>query len=288
MRREWFWYAFSVCLTTGLLAWLGLTRQQVLAVAGFSAVLFGAIFFWERRLTFAFLGVAGLLATNLLDVPHLVEFAGLDIIVFLIAMMIVVGFLEDKEFFEHLIDRLLVAVGPHPKRIMVLLMVVACVAAALVDEVTSILFMTAAMLSLIERSDLKPGPYIMMLVFTTNVGSSATAVGNPIGVIIALRSGLTFLDFLRWAAPITCAAAALTILLCVWIFRRDIKRLKPVLSGRRAPVCPASAPSSSRPGRRGVIRSAASVVFAPLRHAVRPRGGILGGTATLGNSPQTR
>jgi hypothetical protein len=61
----------------------------------------------------------------------------------------------------------------------------------------------------------------------------------------------------------------------------------PTRAGRLAPVCSASAPSSSRPRRR-VMLSAACVVFTPRRHAVLPRDGVLGGAATLGNSPQTR
>ena len=58
-------------------------------------------------------------------------------------------------------------------------------------------------------------------------------------------------------------------------------------SERFALVYSAAAPGSSRPRRRGML-SAAFVVFAPLRHAVLPRGGVLGDATTLGNSPQTR
>ena len=231
--RDWIWYALSVVLTPLLLARLGLSGTQTLAVAGFSVILFGAIFFWKHRLAFACFGIALLLVAGLLDVPHLIEFAGLDIILFLIAMMTIIGFLEERHFFEVVIDRLLLLVGPHPKRLMVVMMVLAAVAAALVDEVTSILFITAAMLNLLGRSKLNPVPYVMMLVFTTNIGSSATVVGNPVGVIIALRSGLTFMNFLRWATPIAAACLAVTIWLCLQLFRKDIAALKSVLSGRK-------------------------------------------------------
>ncbi len=232
-KRDWVWYVLGVILTPLLLAQMGMSLQQTLAVGGFCVVLYGAIFFWQYRLAFACFGISLLLVTGLLDVPHLVQFAGLDIILFLIAMMTVVGFLEEKHFFEVVIDRLLLIVGPHPKRIMVVMMTLAAISAALVDEVTSILFIVAAMLNLLGRSTLNPIPYIVMLVFTTNIGSSATVVGNPVGVIIALRSGLTFLDFLRWAAPISLVCLVLTIALCLKMFRRDITALKAVLAGKR-------------------------------------------------------
>ena len=231
--KDWLWYGLGVVLTPLLLATLGLSHTQTLAVAGFCIVLYGAIFFWKYRLAFACFGMFLLLAAGLLDIPHLIEFAGLDIILFLIAMMTIIGFLEEHHYFEWVIDHLLLVVGPHPRRIMVVMMVLAAVSAALVDEVTSILFMVAAMLNLLGRSKVNPIPFILMLVFTTNIGSSATVVGNPIGVLIAMRSGFTFLDFIRWAAPISLGCLALTIWLCLELFKKDIRGLKGVLAGRK-------------------------------------------------------
>ena len=231
--KDWLWFGLGVVFTPWLVGQLGLSWAQLLAVGGFSIILYGAIFFWRHRLAFACFGLFLLLATGLLDVPHLVEFAGLDIILFLLAMMTIIGFLEEKHFFEVVIDRMLLIVGPHPKRIVVVMMALAALSAALVDEVTSILFMVAAMLNLLGRSKINPIPFILMLVFTTNIGSSAAVVGNPVGVIIALRSGLTFLDFIRWATPISIACLILTILVCLKLFRKDIAALKGVLSGRK-------------------------------------------------------
>jgi len=255
LPKEWLWYAVGVIGAPWLLSLLGLSTAQTFAVGGFSVVLFGAIFFWDQRLAFACFGTALLLTTGLLDVPHLIEFAGLDIILFLVAMMTIIGFLEEKFFFEYLIEQMLKVVGPHPKRIMVVMMVLACVSAALVDEVTSILFITAAMLNLLGRAKVDPVPFILMLVFTTNIGSSATVVGNPVGVIIALRSGLTFADFIRWATPISAACLLVTIPLCLRMFRKDIDGLKGILTGRRGEAHIGHIVADDRAARRGVRQS---------------------------------
>lgn len=232
-RRSLLLYAVCVVATTFALSRLGLTSDQVFATAGFCLILFGAIFFWRQRLTFAFAGIAVLLAFGLLDVEHLVEFAGLEIILFLVAMMLIIGFLEENQFFEVLIERLLTFVGPHPVQIMGVLMLIAAATAALVGEVTSILFMIAALLNLLGRSRVNPAPFVLMLVLATNIGSSATAVGNPIGVIIALESGLTFVDFLRWATPISLICLGLAIPICLHLFRNDVDGLRHVLTGER-------------------------------------------------------
>jgi Na+/H+ antiporter NhaD/arsenite permease-like protein len=250
--RDWGWYALGVIGTPLLLAPLGLSFQQIFAVGGFGVILFGAIFFWQRRLAFSCLGLALLLACGLLDIPHLIEFAGLDIILFLVAMMTIIGFLEERSFFEYVIERMLLVVGPHPKRIMVVMMIIACISAALVDEVTSILFITAAMLNLLGKSKVNPVPFVMMLVFTTNIGSSATVVGNPVGVIIALRSGLTFADFIRWATPISAVCLAAAIPLCLWLFGKDIQSLKGVLTGKRGEQHIQHIVEDDRAARRGV------------------------------------
>ena len=223
--RDAILYVIGIIVTVIASSFLGLSTQQLVAVAGFSSIFFGAIFFWQYRLGFAFLGLSLLLITGLIDVPHIVEFAGLDIIIFLISMMIIVGFLEEKQFFEHLVNKLILFVGANGKKLIILLLVSSCVAAALVDEVTSILFMAAAMLNIASRYKLNPVPYIIMIVFATNIGSSATVVGNPIGVIIALRSGLGFMDFLRWATPISFIVLIAAILLFLIYYAKPIRQL---------------------------------------------------------------
>ncbi|MBI3321696.1 MAG: hypothetical protein HYZ91_05455 [Candidatus Omnitrophica bacterium] len=290
-QRDWLWYALGVIATPLLLARLGLTTQQILAVGGFCVVLYGAIFFWKQRLAFSCFGISLLLMAGLLDVPHLIEFAGLDIILFLIAMMTIIGFLEEKHFFEFIIDRLLLVAGPHPKRIMTIMMVMAAVSASLVDEVTSILFMTAAMLNLLGRSKVNPIPFILMLVFTTNIGSSATVIGNPVGVIIALRSGLTFLDFLRWATPISAACLVLTVPLCLRLFRKDIAGLKGVLTGKRGERQLEQLLEEAHATRRGIRMAGwlfggvvlGLILHHPIEHCLSlPRNTMLLGIALLG------
>lgn len=203
----------------------GLTPQQIASITVFGGLLCGTLLFWPFRLAFAFLGMTALIAMGLIDVPHIIEFAGLDIILFLVAMMTIIGYLEERHFFEYLVNSILALVGDRPRLLMSMMMAMAWFFAALVDEVTSILFMTSTMLHITSRRRLRPAVFIMMLVFTTNIGSAATVVGNPIGVIIALRGGLTFGDFLRWAAPISLLCLLVTIGLCLWYFNKDIRSL---------------------------------------------------------------
>ena len=217
----------SIILSVSLFSHLaGFSTTQVLSLAIFFMVIFGTIMYWRFRLSFALLGTSLLLAFGLLDIPHLIEFTGLDIILFLVGMMIFVGHLEENRFFESLVNALIRYVGPRPVLLVVTLMVAGAVSAALVDEVTSILFMTATMIHLTSRFGVNPIPFVIIQVFATNIGSSATVVGNPIGVMIAMRAGLTFQDFLRWASPISLCALLVTIPLSLLYYSKEIREWK--------------------------------------------------------------
>ena len=207
-------------------AWAAqLESKQIVAVGIFSCFILGTLFYWQFRLAFALVGITCLLASQVIDIPMLIEFANVDIILFLVAMMIVIGFLEERKFFEVLLERLLRSVERAPYLLFISMMILAMLSAALVDEVTSILFMTALTLHLTRRFKLDPFPYVLMIVFATNVGSSATVVGNPIGVLIALRAGLSFSDFLRWASPIAVAGLVMTVGICFLVFRKPLREL---------------------------------------------------------------
>ncbi len=221
----------SMLVAVSLLAYsVGFDRRQIGAVAIFTGIICGALLFWQYRLAFALFGLAGMLLAGVIDVSTIVIFAGLDIVFFLIGMMIVVGFLEERMFFEHLVDFIISRTGASGKRLIVVLMLLSALFSALVGEVTSILFMAAIMLHCTSRMGLKPVPFLLMIIFATNIGSSATLVGNPVGVMIALRGGLTFTDFLRWATPVSLAVLALSIPICLIYFRKDIRELDAALA----------------------------------------------------------
>jgi Na+/H+ antiporter NhaD/arsenite permease-like protein len=203
----------------------GLNARQSTSVLIIAMFITSTFLFWKRRLSFAFIGIFLLLLLNVLDIKHLLEFANFEIIIFLIGMMIIVGYLERNHFFEYVIGRLIRKIGNRGILLVVVLLIVSAVSAALVDEVTSILIMTSVMLHVTQRYKVNPLPFVLMTIFATNIGSSATVVGNPVGVMIAFNAGLTFSDFMRWATPISAVALAAAILTISIFFRKNIIEL---------------------------------------------------------------
>ena len=203
---------------TGVLVF---NAQQIISLLVFSTFIYGTLLFGEFRLAFAFGGIAVLLGLNLLTVNGFTEAANLKVIIFLVGMFLVIGYLEENQFFEHIVEWIVGKVGPRPKMLLLVLMIMATVSAALVDEVTSILFMTGTMLHLTSKYKLKPTPFIIMLVFATNIGSAASSIGNPIGVMIALNAGFSFTEFLWWSAPVALVVDIAVYFICKWWYAEE-------------------------------------------------------------------
>ncbi len=204
-----------------LLRWTSLltfSGRQILSIGIFSMFIYGTLLFGEFRLAFAFGGIALLMMCSLLTVDRFTQAASLDVLVFLIGTFLVIGYLEESRFFEHVVSWIVDVVGPRPQLLLITLMILASLASALVGEVTAILFMAGAMLHLTSRYKLNPIPFVIMLVFACNNGSAMSSVGNPIGVLIALKTGLGFIDFVKYAAPVAIVVDVVTFAICRWWF----------------------------------------------------------------------
>ncbi len=208
--------------------------QQAIAGTIFLALVIGTLMFWRFRVAIAFIGIVLLLLTGTIDLEHTIEFMSLDVILFLVGMMVIVGLLRRSGFFRWLLAKGLKLSKFEPNRLMIMMLFLAAVMAAMVDEVTSILFITALVLDLCDYFEVNPVNYIISVVLATNVGSSWTVLGNPIGILIALRSGLTFEDFIQTALPVGLVSlVSIMIIVLIWQ-RKDLRLLKEKVNAKSA------------------------------------------------------
>jgi len=205
----------------GLRAGVLSDHRQIASLSIFCGVMFGILLYEENRLVVCSIAVAATLGFGLFSsVQQFVGAAGLDVILFLLGTFLVAGYLEQNLFFEHLASQIVRHVGRRPATLLGVLMLSAMIASAIVGEVAAILFVGGAMLHIAQRYRLKPIPFLIMLVFATNIGSAASAFG-PVGVTIALKANLTVLNFFRWGTPIALAALGLVFAICRWWFEWD-------------------------------------------------------------------
>ena len=200
--------------------------NQILAATIFLATVLGTLMFWRFRLAIAFLGLVLLLTTRTVDLTTAIEFMNMDVILFLVGMMVIVRLLRQVGLFRWLLVKVLRLSRFEPHWLLLMILILSAVMAALVDEVTSILFTTALVLELCDHFGINPVKYIIVVVLATNIGSSWTVLGNPIGILIAFESGLAFEDFLRFALPVGVLSLLFLIVIVLIWFRKDFPELR--------------------------------------------------------------
>ncbi|PIP68159.1 MAG: hypothetical protein CO035_06770 [Candidatus Omnitrophica bacterium CG_4_9_14_0_2_um_filter_42_8] len=204
---------------------VGFSSHQVIVASVFCISIMGVLLFWELRLSFVFFGAGLMLVTRSIDLENLIKFASLDVILFLIGTMIMVGMLNDAGFFYWVITRIMRIKNITGGKLFVLLMLISGLLSSLMGEVASIIIMSKIILDISYLIDVEPAPLIMASILATNIGSSATLLGNPVGILIAARANLTFEDFLKHASPTTLIILIITVIILLLWYRKTIKKM---------------------------------------------------------------
>ncbi|EFL24492.1 NadC/P/Pho87 family transporter [Streptomyces himastatinicus ATCC 53653] len=152
------------------------------------------------------------------------EHPGIDwnVVFLLLGMMAIVGVLRQTGLFEYLAIWAAKRARGKPFRVMTMLIVITASASALLDNVTTVLLVAPVTLLVCERLALPAAPFLIAEVLASNIGGTATLVGDPPNIIIASRGGLTFNDFLVHLAPIAALLTVVLVLLCRVMFRKAL------------------------------------------------------------------
>jgi len=208
-----------------------LFRQQ-LTITLFLAMVVGTLLFWRFRVAIAAAALGTLLITGVMDLEHTVKFMSIPTILFIMAMMVIVRWLQNIGVFRFVVVKAIERVKGIPWLLLLLLMGFSVILGGFADEVSAILVTFGLALEVSRRTKAPLIPFLLSLVFATNVGSALTLAGNPIGVYIAFAGGLSFEDFLRWATPISAITAIIIALLCLLLYRRHFFGVRYQLDAR--------------------------------------------------------
>jgi len=195
----------------------------VLVVVAFAAAY--VLIATERihRVAAALSGAAAMVLLGVVDarVAFFSEKTGIDwnVIFLLLGMMVIVSVLKQTGVFEYVAIWAAKRTRGRPFSTMVMLVIITAVASALLDNVTTVLLIAPVTLLVCDRLGLPPVPYLIAEALASNIGGTATLIGDPPNIIIASRGGLTFNDFLVNLAPIVIILLVVFIGLCRVLFR---------------------------------------------------------------------
>lgn len=141
-----------------------------------------------------------------------------DVIFLLLGMMIIVGVLRQTGVFEYTAIWAAKRARGSPLRIMILLVLVTAIASALLDNVTTVLLIAPVTLLVCDRLEIGPAPFLMAEAFASNIGGTATLIGDPPSIIVASRAGLSFNDFLVHLTPVVLIITVVFIVMLSRLF----------------------------------------------------------------------
>ncbi|HZN19786.1 MAG TPA: ArsB/NhaD family transporter [Micromonosporaceae bacterium] len=176
-----------------------------------------------HRVAAALGGATLMLLVGATDAEHAFfsEEAGIDwnVIFLLLGMMLIVAVLRRTGVFEYIAIWAAKRAQGRPFRVMVILVLVTAVASAALDNVTTVLLVAPVTFLVCERLGVPVAPYLIAEALASNIGGTATLVGDPPNIIIASRAGLSYNDFLLHLAPIVGLLLVVFVGLCRWLFR---------------------------------------------------------------------
>ena len=146
--------------------------------------------------------------------------SGIDwnVIFLLLGMMLIVAVLRQTGIFEYVAIWSVKRARARPFRVMVILVVVTAVASAALDNVTTVLLIAPVTFLVCDRLDVPVVPYLIAEALASNIGGTATLVGDPPNIIIASRADLSYVDFLVNLAPLVVVLLLVFIVLCRFMF----------------------------------------------------------------------
>ncbi|HEX5385248.1 MAG TPA: SLC13 family permease [Gemmatimonadales bacterium] len=169
----------------------------------------------------ALIGAVAMVTLGGLPLDEAYRAVDLDVMVFLLGLMILVGHLDAGGFFSAAADWLLRR-ARTPRALLVLVIVGAGLLSALFVNDTVCLVFTPVLLAALLPLGVRPTPYLVALAMGANVGSALTIVGNPQNMLIGIWSGIGFGAFALRMLPAVAGGLAITCGMLLWIYRAEL------------------------------------------------------------------
>lgn len=155
---------------------------------------------------------------------HIEEF-GVDwnVIFLLIGMMAIINIMRPTGVFEYIAVKGAKLGKGRPLSIMLIFAAITAVSSALLDNVTTVLLLAPVTLLIADALKVNPIPFLLIEALASNIGGTATLIGDPPNIMIASKAKLNFVDFLIHLAPIVLVMMVVFLLIVWVVFRKDLK-----------------------------------------------------------------
>ncbi len=148
------------------------------------------------------LGASVIIALKVLDHEEAFRAIDLNVIFLLLWMMVIVHIMAESGIFQWIAIKVAQLAEGKPLKVMILLGLATAFVSAFLDNVTTVILVAPMIFLLADTLDVDPIPFLIMTAIASNIGGTATLVGDPPNIMIGSAAGLTFMDFIVNSAPV--------------------------------------------------------------------------------------
>ena len=171
----------------------------------------------------AILGGVLMLCFHLVSFEQAMAAIDLNVIFLLVGMMAAMYILSQTGFFQWVAVSIAKHAKGNPLLIMLLMVVVTAFISAFLDNVTTVVLLVPVTILIAQILEISPVPFIITEAIASNIGGTASLIGDPPNILIGLQAGLSFNDFLINLAPGVLVILAVFIATVLLVFRRQLK-----------------------------------------------------------------
>ena len=226
--------------------------MKIIAVAVFLIVILLIITERVHRTASAMAGAVVLILTGVMSADKALSYIDFNTIGVLVGMMIFVAIVRQSGMFEYIAVRAAKAVHGDPWKIMVAFTLITAVLSAILDNVTTVLLVGPMSIAIARMLKIDPVPFLMGQILASNVGGTATLIGDPPNIMIGSAAHLSFMDFLDNTGFAVLFILAVLILLMKIVYEKKIE-LGTVDTGAIEKLDPSKSITNRALMRKGII-----------------------------------
>lgn len=157
------------------------------------------------------------------DPNYFINYIDFNVIFLLVSMMIIVNITAKSGVFNWMANGLLKFTKGKPKLVLLTLGLATAFASAFLDNVTTVILIMPVTFIIAKELDINPIPLLITEIITSNIGGTATLIGDPPNIIIGSVAGLSFGDFVMELTGIIFIILLLNLGILAFLFRKDLK-----------------------------------------------------------------
>jgi Na+/H+ antiporter NhaD/arsenite permease-like protein len=200
-----------------------MTAVQIVSLIIFVAVFALIVSEKVHRALAALIGAVIIMVVNIVPFENSLEHIDFNTLGVLVGMMLFVSVVRRSGLFEFVAVKAARMVKGDPWLIMVALAVITACLSALLDNVTTVLLVGPMTLMICRELELDPVPFFITQIIASNIGGTATLIGDPPNIMIGTAADLSFLDFVLVDAPVVVIILIATLICFRFIYGRKMK-----------------------------------------------------------------